>query len=96
MRLEGQPRKSQERWAGPTGPPGWGGGAGMGKAGGGPPHLSLVPSPAHILSEQEYSRTWGFLFSSPKVNGVPRGCWKKAEAPPTPFRAVVTSSLASE
>ena len=28
VRLEGQPHKSQERWEGPTGPPGWGGGAG--------------------------------------------------------------------
>ena len=53
VRLEGQPHKSQERWEGPTGPPGWGGGAGMGKAGGEPHHLSLVPSPAHTLQGLE-------------------------------------------
>ena len=54
MRLEGQPHKSQERWEGPTGPPGWGGGGpGMGKAGGEPHRLSLVPSPAHTLQGLE-------------------------------------------
>lgn len=63
-------------------------------------HLSLIPSPMHILqgpkrglhAEKEYSRTWVFFVCFLlKEMDLPLGCWRKAEAPPTSFCAVVTS-----